>query len=566
MKKTLALLLAITMLVTLCVGCAPKKPESPPTTTPIVDTPSVETPIGDTEPTEPENVEKFEDIATKYIVLGVSNYREGKIIDINEQIDDALSDNNIDMMNKLITDMGQTVILIPYNDKYEYSDEYDGCTISSNDDEVEIHIMEYEGDVIDNGLVKEEELSYTNHSGAIYKSPVANDPIQAYIGFTTNKTIIGALGSNVDMIKTILDEMIVIESDFGEPTDIDTVLSALDNGVAATIPDYQSIISYINSEKYETATDEYGVHVLLSEELSREVHIELNDTYVIALDITECMNDDDIKEIKYIETKNLFGFGFYDGEDSAFYGFDKDTFAAVNIDGYYCPLDELYKVIQEIDVVKMTFNTELVDAVDDSIVQRDQSAADELGLAIQLGLVNDKDVYDSAMPYVCNDNVSCYVDSSSEPLDNAKVLYNCSHETDFEHYYYTDEARKIAGKYCPDGFMNGFTITFHPIKDNGAYVYNIADGIINEYIKPGGILYGIEGLDFIYHNGAEPDYENHGTLSTMESTYLYNRIRATIGDYIEILSAHHQDVPLTIFVAIDGTNVHVESQFGGFTK
>lgn len=561
MKKIIALLLAIAMLATLCVGCSKDNKNDPTNNNSNVQT----TPSDNPDPADPVVSEKYEDVTVKYNVLATPNISGLNIEEIEDKFDEAMENNDFDTLNDIVSKMDQTIVMIPQKNNYKYENEYDGCTISKDDVEIEVHIMPYEDmSAVEDAATKVEDLDYNTHAGTLYETPYdENITLYVYIGLTKQNTIIGVVGSDKAEIKNVLDELMVIETELSKTTDPNAFFDALkEKEVATIVSDCQSILHYVDNGKYEIEKDDDGIYLTKDD---CDISIELDDTDYVASEISDCMNFEEVEGMKYIETKNVFGFAFYADEEAAFYGFDKNTYAAIAVEGYDCSIDDIYEVVKNIDVLKCAFTEEITGALDDSVTQKDESMIAELGNALMLSLA-DQDIYDEVLPYVCEGNVSSYVDTFPNTPDDAKIFYDCNH--DVKHYYYNYHARQGEGMYSVAGLMHGFTITFYPVEENGKYYYKISEGIINEYVRPTATVQGREDIDVTYTYGmTTPDYENHGKLSTMElkgNHYMYNRIRATLGDSLEISSKHYKSVPMTIFVEMGGETIRVDAQFGGY--
>jgi hypothetical protein len=108
--------------------------------------------------------------------------------------------------------------------------------------------------------------------------------------------------------------------------------------------------------------------------------------------------------------------------------------------------------------------------------------------------------------------------------------------------------------YLASGMMRGVTITFAPHTNSNKSFYALKEGKINDLgtVKEDGDTRVLE-----YINGAAP--ATGMTLSSMASVsdptnhYLYNRVRATVGDTIELTSQTYRNSTYTIFIRMGTT-------------
>lgn len=194
----------------------------------------------------------------------------------------------------------------------------------------------------------------------------------------------------------------------------------------------------------------------------------------------------------------------------------------------------------------------------------------EVTNAILLGL-SDQNIYDEVLYYTCYGNVSCYIDKVTEGglsgtaatkiETKAAVGTQGSEGYKKQQYLYGDDAR-LADEtpYVAAGNMRGVTITFEPQASSNKSTFDLAQGIINKFVRATDEVAtdratGADSNDYI---NATPAYATVGTLGTMKSgtsanTYLYNRVRATVGNKIELSSQTYRNSDYTVFIRMGTT-------------
>lgn len=238
-------------------------------------------------------------------------------------------------------------------------------------------------------------------------------------------------------------------------------------------------------------------------------------------------------------------------------------------------LVELIVVIAIMAVMVAVLAPSLLQYVERSRAQKDDSAMAEAANAVQLALAR-QEVYDEVLAYAASTNYSCYVDSDTEPTDG-KV------ETDTAKGHYTfDDTRRVADEkqYRWAGKMRGVTITFVPSKGTTASNFTIANAIINKALIPDGAepngaemgadvaVAGTALSGVTYFNGT-PAYADAGTLSTMTNGVttgaLYNELRSAMGgkDAIEVSSQTYRNSEYTIFIRMGSSGGNSASSASG---
>ena len=199
-------------------------------------------------------------------------------------------------------------------------------------------------------------------------------------------------------------------------------------------------------------------------------------------------------------------------------------------------LNELFEFICHLDIQSEKYAESALDDRQESLAQGDESAVGELTVCIEYAL-KDTDIWESVQDCI-KENPSCYVNNKDVETTGQKILVGCSHGD--KHYTYDATNRTDDGVvYELAGCMSGFTITFNPTDRNGERAYVLKDGVINLY-------------------------STDDDLHLDDFNYLYNRMRAQIGEYVPIISYKYANSPITIFVLIDeGVVYDVYYQFAG---
>lgn len=258
-------------------------------------------------------------------------------------------------------------------------------------------------------------------------------------------------------------------------------------------------------------------------------------------------------------------------------------------------LVELIVVVAIMAIMTAVLAPSLLAYVERSRAQRDNSAMSEVVNAVHLALA-DQDVYDEVLCYTCDNIRSCYVDNQDEngnPAgpDDANRVETKNYGSDpgeyeeGDHYVYNDNERLgDESGYSFHGLMRGVTITFEPERSSNKSAFVLYNG----YINAAGHATGT-GLNYI--DGSCPETEmtssamvesgytedmmllgNMHSFDEPDSHYLYNRIRATVGDRIELISQTYRNSTYTIFIRMGTTGgnqfdaqdaIKVYGQWGG---
>ena len=256
-------------------------------------------------------------------------------------------------------------------------------------------------------------------------------------------------------------------------------------------------------------------------------------------------------------------------------------------------LVELIVVIAIMAVLTAVLAPSLLQYVERSRAQKDDSAMGEVCNAIQLAL-SDQNIYDEVIYYTCYNNYSCYIDSDdgAEPTANERGAKIVTKEADgslaiqgagrgLQEYMFDDNARlKDERQYYIAGNMRGVTITFEPVKSSNSSFYDIAAGIVNKFVRTSAEAQGMAfnkkttaNAAAIYISGV-PAYLTDPSVNTVtlkaggtakyghlggmrasgsQNSYLYNRVRSIVGDRIELTSQTYRNSEYTVFIRMGST-------------
>ena len=162
-----------------------------------------------------------------------------------------------------------------------------------------------------------------------------------------------------------------------------------------------------------------------------------------------------------------------------------------------------------------------------SRAEKDNKAMDEVVGAIQLAIA-DPAVYDELLPYSTPDNISCYVDTDSEA--NYTKITTKVNPDGVNQYTFDSTSRQLdETPYYAAGNMRGITITFAPNKGSNGSIYDLKQGVVNQYVQ-------VSGNQRV---GALPE--------------LYNQIKSVVGDTIINDSSTYRNSEYTIFIRLGTT-------------
>jgi type IV pilus assembly protein PilA len=224
-------------------------------------------------------------------------------------------------------------------------------------------------------------------------------------------------------------------------------------------------------------------------------------------------------------------------------------------------LVELIVVIAIMAVLVAVLAPSLLQYVERSRAQKDDSAMGEVTNAIMLAL-SDQDVYDEVLSNSIKNNVSCYVDDTTADLiqngaftsdhpAGATIVTTSAGNTNGNGGWIVDDNGRLEDEqsYTFSGKMRGLTITFHPgAQGSNSSVFTMAAGKVNE---------GVTSSSEKTYSGktlAESQVDlNALKASGNANTYLYNRLRATIGDTVTLTSQTYRNSNYTVFIRMGST-------------
>lgn len=187
----------------------------------------------------------------------------------------------------------------------------------------------------------------------------------------------------------------------------------------------------------------------------------------------------------------------------------------------------------------------LLQYTEKSRAEKDNSAMSEVVNAVQLAMA-DQDCYDEVVNYNTKSQVSCYIDTNKES-NYEKVITKEAVGSDKAQYTFNNDARLLdETPYYAAGNMRGVTITFSPGAASTDFCYDLKTGVVNKFVG------------------------QQTTLETLET--LYNRVRQSVGDKIQLDSQTYRNSDFTIFIKIGSTGgnqssaqdaIKVYGQFSG---
>lgn len=230
-------------------------------------------------------------------------------------------------------------------------------------------------------------------------------------------------------------------------------------------------------------------------------------------------------------------------------------------------LVELIVVIAIMAVMVAVLAPSLLQYVERSRAQKDDSAMGEVANAIMLGL-SDQKIYDEVLYSTATGNVSCYIDSETEATKISDGLLQLTKDVDGDgerdegdQYWFLDDARLADEvEYHFAGAMRGMTITFSPETGGGnnASVFDMGHGKVNAGLATGAPAAADRVSGTIkYYGGNEWINADLNTLTAGATNdnhnYLYNRLRATVGDQITLTSQTYRKSSYTVFIRMGST-------------
>lgn len=203
-------------------------------------------------------------------------------------------------------------------------------------------------------------------------------------------------------------------------------------------------------------------------------------------------------------------------------------------------LVEVAVIIAVLVVIVGVLAPSLLRYTENSRMQRDLSAMDEVVRAFQLALV-ESDILDESLEYEIGNNFVTYTDSSG--------VYG-SQLTDEEFW-------------APDGSARGTTITFNPA-NNGTFV--LADGFVNEMTFGNGSVVTPTRM-MQQRGGADPIQCKFSEMTSKGKTLLFSKVKQSIGENVKLNSSTYRNSSYTVFikyVIVDGVvRADVSGMFNG---
>ena len=351
MKKILALILAITMIATLCVGCGKEEvkdtPTNPPVETqPVIDIPpeeevtepQPEVPVEPDAPVEEPAEDMCGDITTEFSLIAFSNYAMD-MAEMNDQLNAAIAEKDAVKCGEIMSTIGQTVIMVPHWDGYTYTAEHMHCTAETeNGPMVSLTIAPYAENwkPVDN-LKLDTNVKFTGHEGELYEvAHGENESSWAYFGITDSKMTIAIASSDKDVVIKMAQEIAVIESTQSPAVDFENFKSELPETEIAAYDDESMAIAHF----FFMPTPNEGP--------GEGAIIRLDTADKIAEQFNKRLAEEHIG-IKGIKTKYVEGFAIVGAEEVVFYGFDKDTHNAFTVNNLKT-IDELFETVKGINI------------------------------------------------------------------------------------------------------------------------------------------------------------------------------------------------------------------------
>ena len=202
-------------------------------------------------------------------------------------------------------------------------------------------------------------------------------------------------------------------------------------------------------------------------------------------------------------------------------------------------LVEVSVVVAVIIVMLLIIAPALINYTEQSRIQKDESATDELVAAFQRALI-DSDILDESLRYEIGNNFLTYTDSSG-----------------------TYAAQNVESEYwAPDGSGRAVTVTFNPTED-GTYV--LADGFVNEMTYGNGSVATPTRLMDERGNADPIQCKFNEMCSSNNATLLFTKVTSTIGDKLHLRSAAYRSSSYTVFIKYSVQNGLIRADvYGAF--
>lgn len=218
-------------------------------------------------------------------------------------------------------------------------------------------------------------------------------------------------------------------------------------------------------------------------------------------------------------------------------------------------LVELIVVIAIMAVMTSVLAPSLLGYVEKSRMQKDDSAMGEVMNAVKLALA-DQDVYDECLKYNFKGNYSCYVDGQEAARTKANSVVDkkvgktkgADEPETGDSWHYTDATRQDdETPFAPAGSMRGITLTFTHSADatKNEQKFKLADARLNE------MTIGARVNDGAGTTTVKLSAMSSGAAG--KDGMLYNKLRAAIGDSINLSSQTYRNSEYTVFIRMGST-------------
>lgn len=226
-------------------------------------------------------------------------------------------------------------------------------------------------------------------------------------------------------------------------------------------------------------------------------------------------------------------------------------------------LVELIVVIAIMAVMTSVLAPSLLGYVEQSRMQKDDSAMGEVTNAIKLALA-DQDVYDECLKFNVKGNYSCYVDDKSTVASSANARIDKQVKTEAagsetfgtgadENYWQFEDSTRLKDEtpYYAAGNMRGMTLTFVPTADDNSSEFKLK----NAYVNNMGV-FSDDTNRAASKTKVKDDTNTEVTAMLNNITsgaagkrgMLYNKLRAAIGDSIILSSQTYRNSEYTVFI------------------
>lgn len=219
-------------------------------------------------------------------------------------------------------------------------------------------------------------------------------------------------------------------------------------------------------------------------------------------------------------------------------------------------LVELIVVIAIMAVMTSVLAPSLLGYVEQSRMQKDDSAMGEVTNAIKLALA-DQDVYDECLKFNVKGNYSCYVDDKDTAAsdDNATTDKEVDETNDYKigadaDYWHFDDSTRLKDEtpYYAAGNMRGMTLTFVPTADDNASEFKMKNAYVNDMGLYSDTNNRATGKSKLSDGTTVAMLSNITSGAAGKTGMLYNKLRAVIGDSIVLSSQTYRNSEYTVFI------------------